>query len=78
MHVKIIYLLMQNCFVVSGCTENKFGESCTSECPPCENGGICDDKNGTCICPPGFMGKWCEIGNCSFTRSLLGLASYCH
>ena len=58
--------LTQNIFRITAnfldCVEDRYGENCILECPPCENGGICDDKNGTCICPPGFMGEWCEIG----------------
>lgn len=29
----------------------------------CLNGGYKKSKNDTCICPPGFTGAECEIGN---------------
>ncbi|XP_063969892.1 uncharacterized protein LOC129282686 [Lytechinus pictus] len=32
---------------------------CDSLCDNCYNGGICHPQSGTCICPPGFMGKNC-------------------
>uniref|UniRef100_A0A8C9WCT0 Tyrosine-protein kinase receptor Tie-1 n=1 Tax=Scleropages formosus TaxID=113540 RepID=A0A8C9WCT0_SCLFO len=38
----------------------KWGSDCDQDCPECLNGGICHDKQGDCICPPGFMGMRCE------------------
>lgn len=52
-------------FVVSvdlDCPMNKWGILCDKECPECLNGGVCHDKDGDCICPPGFMGTRCETG----------------
>nr|XP_026694180.1 multiple epidermal growth factor-like domains protein 11 [Ciona intestinalis] len=48
--------------VVRNCIADMFGENCDQVCPSCENGGICDDVSGNCICPPGFMGELCQIG----------------
>ncbi|XP_077981179.1 receptor-type tyrosine-protein phosphatase kappa-like [Glandiceps talaboti] len=42
------------------CTDETWGENCESDCPLCYNGGMCNDEDGTCICPPGFMGEQCE------------------
>lgn len=38
----------------------------------CLNGGYKKSKNDTCICPPGFTGADCEIGN-SFIRVFVKL-----
>ncbi|MBN3316135.1 TIE1 kinase, partial [Atractosteus spatula] len=46
--------------IVRACAENKWGPECDQDCPECLNGGICHDKEGDCICPPGFMGTRCE------------------
>ncbi|XP_078692944.1 angiopoietin-1 receptor-like [Branchiostoma floridae x Branchiostoma belcheri] len=47
--------------IVRGCAENKWDPpSCTSDCPVCYNGGVCDDNTGECVCPPGFHGHNCE------------------
>ncbi|KAL1476071.1 hypothetical protein MTO96_018765 [Rhipicephalus appendiculatus] len=43
-----------------GCHEGIYGPNCDSVCPKCENGGICHDITGQCICPPGFMGETCN------------------
>ncbi len=48
--------------IVRACSEGKWGTGCLQTCPPCTNGGVCDDVTGVCICPPGFMGTECEIG----------------
>uniref|UniRef100_A0A671T2J7 Tyrosine-protein kinase receptor Tie-1 n=1 Tax=Sinocyclocheilus anshuiensis TaxID=1608454 RepID=A0A671T2J7_9TELE len=39
---------------------NKWGSDCDKDCPECLNGGVCHDKDGDCVCPPGFMGMRCE------------------
>ncbi|NP_001333079.1 tyrosine-protein kinase receptor Tie-1 precursor [Danio rerio] len=46
--------------IVRDCPKNKWGSDCDKECPECLNGGVCHDKNGDCVCPPGFMGMRCE------------------
>ncbi|XP_071800431.1 receptor-type tyrosine-protein phosphatase T-like [Asterias amurensis] len=46
--------------VVRQCSPNKWGSSCDNDCPFCYNGGQCDDKNGDCICAPGFSGSRCR------------------
>lgn len=46
------------------CPEGFWGPGCTETCPSCENGGVCDKHNGSCNCPPGFMGRICQ--NCEY------------
>ncbi|KAL4635000.1 tyrosine-protein kinase receptor Tie-1 isoform X1 [Arapaima gigas] len=46
--------------IVRACRDKKWGSDCDKDCPECLNGGICHDKQGDCICPPGFMGTRCE------------------
>ncbi|XP_038066628.1 uncharacterized protein LOC119736684 [Patiria miniata] len=47
--------------VVRGCERNRWSlPSCDRDCPVCFNGGVCDDRSGECICPPGFSGDVCE------------------
>eukprot|EP00058_Branchiostoma_floridae_P025578 XP_002611068.1 hypothetical protein BRAFLDRAFT_70421 [Branchiostoma floridae] len=46
--------------IVRACAANKWGTSCTDDCPMCYNGGVCDDSTGECVCPPGFQGTNCE------------------
>ncbi|XP_078575879.1 uncharacterized protein LOC144861749 isoform X2 [Branchiostoma floridae x Branchiostoma japonicum] len=47
--------------IVRACAENKWGPpSCSSDCPMCYNGGVCDDNTGECVCPPGFNATNCE------------------
>ncbi|XP_049319309.1 tyrosine-protein kinase receptor Tie-2 isoform X1 [Astyanax mexicanus] len=46
--------------IVRGCRSGMWGPGCTKTCPACSNGGVCDDKTGECICPPGFKGPTCD------------------
>ncbi|KAA0712958.1 Tyrosine-protein kinase receptor [Triplophysa tibetana] len=46
--------------IIRGCSRDKWGSDCDKDCPECLNGGVCDDKDGDCVCPPGFMGVRCE------------------
>ncbi|XP_077980930.1 angiopoietin-1 receptor-like isoform X2 [Glandiceps talaboti] len=46
--------------IVRGCPSGRWDPPhCDGNCT-CHNGGVCDDKSGQCICPPGFMGETCE------------------
>lgn len=47
--------------IIRRCEAQKWGPNCTEDCPICSNGGVCHDETGECICPPGFMGKTCEM-----------------
>lgn len=51
---------------ITVCQEGFWGPGCTETCPVCENGGVCDKHNGSCNCPPGFMGKFCQ--NCEYQQ----------
>uniref|UniRef100_A0A672N759 receptor protein-tyrosine kinase n=1 Tax=Sinocyclocheilus grahami TaxID=75366 RepID=A0A672N759_SINGR len=46
--------------IVRECPKNKWGSDCDKDCSDCLNGGVCHDKDGDCVCPPGFMGMRCE------------------
>ncbi|MGH0123848.1 UNVERIFIED_CONTAM: hypothetical protein FKN15_063398 [Acipenser sinensis] len=46
--------------IVRACQAKKWGPQCDQDCQECLNGGVCHDKEGDCICPPGFMGRRCE------------------
>lgn len=46
--------------VVAECPRGKFGPTCSQDCPPCRNGGVCHDSWGDCICPAGFAGPHCD------------------
>ncbi|ROT69628.1 putative angiopoietin-1 receptor, partial [Penaeus vannamei] len=39
---------------------SKYGPDCSSDCPVCHNGGVCDSHTGTCVCPPGYYGTSCQ------------------
>ena len=43
------------------CPDNTFGDSCDQTCK-CQNQALCDARNGSCTCKPGFMGVTCETG----------------
>ncbi|PIK40735.1 putative tyrosine-protein kinase [Apostichopus japonicus] len=46
--------------IVRSCPSNHWAPpTCYGVCDNCYNGGVCDDKTGRCICPPGFMGANC-------------------
>uniref|UniRef100_A0AAY5EGM2 Sushi, nidogen and EGF-like domain-containing protein 1 n=1 Tax=Electrophorus electricus TaxID=8005 RepID=A0AAY5EGM2_ELEEL len=42
------------------CKPGYYGDNCEEECP-CQNGGVCVDVNGTCECPAGFTGLYCQF-----------------
>ncbi|XP_077549265.1 receptor-type tyrosine-protein phosphatase T-like isoform X3 [Haemaphysalis longicornis] len=46
--------------IVRTCPHGIYGPSCNLKCPVCQNGGVCHDITGKCICPPGFQGETCE------------------
>ncbi|KAG7272152.1 hypothetical protein CRUP_010221 [Coryphaenoides rupestris] len=46
--------------IIRDCPSKKWGDDCNQDCPECLNGGVCHDRDGDCICPPGFMGTRCE------------------
>ncbi|KAG0706166.1 Tyrosine-protein kinase receptor Tie-1 [Chionoecetes opilio] len=46
--------------LVQECPEHRCGLHCLEWCPDCLNGGMCDARNGECVCPPGVMGPRCQ------------------
>ncbi|XP_060723740.1 sushi, nidogen and EGF-like domain-containing protein 1 isoform X1 [Tachysurus vachellii] len=42
------------------CKPGYYGDQCEEECL-CQNGGACIDANGTCECPTGFIGLYCQF-----------------
>lgn len=42
------------------CTPGYYGNKCEEECL-CQNGGVCVDINGTCDCPTGYTGLYCQF-----------------
>ncbi|XP_030647438.1 LOW QUALITY PROTEIN: sushi, nidogen and EGF-like domain-containing protein 1 [Chanos chanos] len=42
------------------CNPGYYGDNCEEECL-CQNGGVCVDLNGTCDCPTGFTGLYCQF-----------------
>uniref|UniRef100_A0A8D2ZIQ1 Sushi, nidogen and EGF-like domains 1 n=1 Tax=Scophthalmus maximus TaxID=52904 RepID=A0A8D2ZIQ1_SCOMX len=42
------------------CAPGFYGDKCEEECL-CENGGVCVDINGTCECPSGYTGPYCQF-----------------
>ncbi|KAH7971183.1 hypothetical protein HPB49_020005 [Dermacentor silvarum] len=46
--------------IVRTCAHGIYGPDCNFVCPECQNGGVCHDITGQCICPPGFRGQLCE------------------
>uniref|UniRef100_A0A3Q4MCK2 Platelet endothelial aggregation receptor 1 n=1 Tax=Neolamprologus brichardi TaxID=32507 RepID=A0A3Q4MCK2_NEOBR len=43
----------------SDCDDKHWGANCKQQCK-CENGALCDPVKGSCRCPPGFNGRYCE------------------
>lgn len=43
----------------SDCDGNHWGPACSQSCK-CKNRALCDPITGTCQCPPGFIGRYCE------------------
>jgi len=35
--------------------------ACFCDQNQCQNGGVCNNIDAICICPPGFTGQFCEI-----------------
>ncbi|XP_064459433.1 multiple epidermal growth factor-like domains protein 10 isoform X1 [Ornithodoros turicata] len=59
-----IYVVSSSCstcesFPFPECPEGRYGKSCLGSCF-CLNGGTCDQRDGTCLCPPGFKGNHCQ------------------
>uniref|UniRef100_A0A3B4GMT9 Platelet endothelial aggregation receptor 1-like n=1 Tax=Pundamilia nyererei TaxID=303518 RepID=A0A3B4GMT9_9CICH len=46
-------------FDLSDCDDKHWGANCKHQCK-CENGALCDPVKGSCRCPPGFNGRYCE------------------
>ncbi|XP_006790497.1 sushi, nidogen and EGF-like domain-containing protein 1 isoform X1 [Neolamprologus brichardi] len=42
------------------CVPGFYGDNCEDECL-CQNGGVCVDINGTCECPSGYTGLYCQF-----------------
>uniref|UniRef100_A0A665UQD8 Sushi, nidogen and EGF-like domain-containing protein 1 n=1 Tax=Echeneis naucrates TaxID=173247 RepID=A0A665UQD8_ECHNA len=42
------------------CAPGFYGDKCEEECL-CQNGGVCVDINGTCKCPSGYTGLYCQF-----------------
>ncbi|XP_020488730.2 sushi, nidogen and EGF-like domain-containing protein 1 isoform X1 [Labrus bergylta] len=42
------------------CAAGFYGDKCEEECL-CQNGGVCVDNNGTCDCPSGYTGLYCQF-----------------
>lgn len=43
------------------CLEGFYGVNCSLPCV-CDHGATCMPNNGTCICGPGYIGKYCQSG----------------
>ncbi|KAJ8040783.1 Tyrosine-protein kinase receptor Tie-2 [Holothuria leucospilota] len=53
---------------VRACHKGFYGFNCNQPCT-CQNGGLCDELTGECICPPGFSGSSCEEGKISVIQT---------
>uniref|UniRef100_A0A8C9V4C8 Sushi, nidogen and EGF like domains 1 n=1 Tax=Scleropages formosus TaxID=113540 RepID=A0A8C9V4C8_SCLFO len=42
------------------CLPGYYGDNCEEECL-CQNGGVCVDVNGSCDCPSGYTGLYCQF-----------------
>ncbi|KAL4630710.1 sushi, nidogen and EGF-like domain-containing protein 1 [Arapaima gigas] len=42
------------------CLPGYYGDNCEEECL-CQNGGTCVDANGSCDCPSGYTGLYCQF-----------------
>ncbi|KAG9485879.1 hypothetical protein GDO78_008779 [Eleutherodactylus coqui] len=60
----------------SACNEGYYGDGCAGVCH-CQNNGTCDHVKGTCKCPAGFAGLYCEEV-CPFGFYGLRCQEVCH
>ena len=42
-----------------GCAAGSWGQDCSQLCQ-CQQGGVCNVRDGSCLCPPGYQGAECE------------------
>lgn len=66
------------------CDDNHWGSACRQSCK-CKNGALCDPIKGTCQCPPGFVGRFCEdkcpagnFGKGCLQKCKCGTGGSCH
>ena len=46
-------------FSAVACADDRYGVNCNDICI-CENGALCDDVSGECLCTPGWFGNDCS------------------